>query len=56
MFIILTKTYLSLDHSVDLNVRNVLCITVLIQKTVPLATCQGFLVFPRVTLGAVQVC
>ena len=55
MFIISTQTDFSLNRSVYLNMLNVPCIMIVIQKTVPLAPRRGFLVFPQVTLRAVRV-
>ena len=55
MFIISTQTDFSLNRSVYLNMLNVPCIMIVIQKTVPLAPRRGFPVFPQVTLRAVRV-
>ena len=55
MFIISTQTDFSLNRSVYLNMLNVPCIMIVIQKTVPLAPRRAFPVFPQVTLRAVRV-
>ena len=55
MFIILKQTDFSLSRSLYLNMLNVPCIMIVIQKTVPLPLRWGFPVFRQVTLGAVQV-